>query len=53
MNYFVHNILGFLEKNYFFLILWILPDAFELVANVVNFVYHGKTLLCETRGPIR
>ena len=37
--------LGFVEKNDFLFVLWILSDAFELDANVVNFVYYGKTWL--------
>ena len=40
---FVCNTFEFLVKNDFHFIIWILSDAFELDANVVNFVYYGKT----------
>ena len=40
--YIIHE---YFWKNDFLLILWILSDAFELDANVVNFVYYGKTLM--------
>ena len=39
MYIFIRN----LGKNEIFFILWILSDAFELDANIVNFVYYGKT----------
>ena len=39
-NVYIFRILG---KNEFFFILWKLSDAFELDANVINFVYYGKT----------
>ena len=34
-----------LGNNELFSILWILSDTFELDANIVNFVYFGKTRL--------
>ena len=34
---------GFGEKNEFLIIVWISSDAFELDANIANFVYYGKT----------
>ena len=41
----MYNFIRILGKNEFFFILWILSDAFELDANVANFVYYGKTRL--------
>ena len=41
MNSFVYNTLGYVEKNDFLFILWILFNALELDANIVNFVYYG------------
>ena len=35
----------FEKKSKFLSILWILTNAFEIDANVANFVYYGKTLL--------
>ena len=45
MNSFVYNTLAYVEKNDFLFILWILFNALELDANIVNFVYYGKTRL--------
>ena len=42
---FVYNTFAISVKNYFLFIIWILSNAFELGANVVNFVYYGKTRL--------
>ena len=33
------------ENNEFLIIVWISSDAFELDANIANFVYYGKTRL--------
>ena len=49
MIFFENLYISIWGKEEFIFILWILSNAFELDANIANFVYYGKTEFCKSK----